>query len=1312
MELPRHFSAPINDRFVVEHAVGEGASGVVYRAFDLLLKRPIALKLFHLGAADELVDAAAPAALRAALAERALLGKTQHPGVVQILDAGMAEGIGHPYLVMEWIDGPLLSRYHASTPLPAHEAIGLAVLICRALAHIHESGVVHQDIKPSNIMLRPRLATQELLPQLQYEPVLIDFGIASATQQPSQQPTPEGPSRLPIGTPAYMSPEQARGDLCIGHRSDLYSLGATLFEVFVGRAPHQGASPLATLARLATTPAPRLSAFRPDLPSLLDDLVDSLLRTDASERPDSAAQVEIQLQNCLLGEARESFPPAEASSRLGSVNTRLVTTLVAMGLREEKRDAVMSRMKKRGALVAALGQDALVAHFGVEVATGSEARVGLTLGRMAAAGGARVGVASGRARVQGTGAARARPIGDVVDRAANLAREAEKGAVLSDATTKELGRGRFEFRVRTDGSAIVGSALKPSTDQLGGAPFVGRDAEMAQVLGAYERACQETNSMAVFVSGPPGIGKTRLQRESIARISSQAEPPRIIVQRSDSYAQAHVLGAAADILRSLLDLPQSADEQSVAKAIVEKLGPETMSELTQENQALLAKLLGGPGQLDSQWQQAQGARDALWLAMTDLVLRILSNEPVVLVAEDLQWADAESRAWIDHLLGRSGRHPLFLLACVRPSYWEKDSTRFHHRDQLRIDLRPVSPQAVRVIAESVLGEKATAKQLDGISSQAAGSPLFAEELARLSASGAETAQAPTIEVAIQASLDSLEASARDAVGRLSVLGLSCWKEALPALGHTGGDAVLKTLVAGDVLMERSSSRFGSTLEYSFKHALVRDVAYSALSDELKAELHALAGRWLAGVGEDAATVAGQLDRGGDHALAAQHWEQASVRALAANALPDAVSMAERALDFAQDDEESFRRASYLDEAYSRLDPRASDRETAISALERTAHDDPSRLRAEGARARYDDARGIGHDVSERLASVRDRANQLQMWDEVARCSATLAYRCVFAGDFAEAEQEVKRLLDLSREGVVHAKVDAHQAEAIIRQTKGAVSSSLRARKNAAQAARDAGLKEREAMLTTNLGFALSTVGARKEARDTLESGLILAENIGSPGATRHAQMNLLGWASLYGSDRRLDTFLSDTRAEADTSATGYWASPDRSNLGVLYYRGVELLRSSVPSHQARALVLLRMSAESYKDTGQRDVLPVALGMWAEAERICGDPETAAKIGQDAADLLLSGAPSLLNESPVFLTLYKARMDLGDEAGANEALAQSIHPLLRRLNGLLGGPYASTFLTQLPQNAELIASAEAAGLLPDSINRIITQPGRG
>ena len=133
--------------------------------------------------------------------------------------------------------------------------------------------------------------------------------------------------------------------------------------------------------------------------------------------------------------------------------------------------------------------------------------------------------------------------------------------------------------------------------------------------------------------------------------------------------------------------------------------------------------------------------------------------------------------------------------------------------------------------------------------------------------------------------------------------------------------------------------------------------------------------------------------------------------------------------------------------------------------------------------------------------------------------------------------------------------------------------------------------------------------------------------------------------------------------------------------------------------------LLKMAATAYRSTGHRDVLPVALGMWAEAERRCSAPASAITVASEAADLLEQGAPSLLNESAVYLALHDALLDAGEEEAARRAVARGMAPLLRRLHGLVGTTYARQFLTELPQNAALLAAAEGYGVTPDEIHRL-------
>ncbi len=275
------------------------------------------------------------------------------------------------------------------------QAVELAILVAQALDAAHAAGVIHRDIKPGNIFLcKGRHPETE---ELDVTPKLVDFGVAAA-----------GDIRITrtgdvVGTPAYMAPEQARGDAPIDARCDIYSLGATLFELVAGRPPHVGPTAIATLARLVTTPPPRLSELRRDVPPLLDNIVERMLQTDPAARPASAAEVAETLREAVRDASRVSWvDTAEPtlSSRLGSSASRLLTSIVAIRFAKgSARERALQHLRERGADAVPLGQDAIVAHLGARRAVGTEATAALDLGRRLARAGARVGIASGRARV-------------------------------------------------------------------------------------------------------------------------------------------------------------------------------------------------------------------------------------------------------------------------------------------------------------------------------------------------------------------------------------------------------------------------------------------------------------------------------------------------------------------------------------------------------------------------------------------------------------------------------------------------------------------------------------------------------------------------------------------------------------------------------------------------------------------------------------------------------------------------------------------------------------------------------------------------
>jgi eukaryotic-like serine/threonine-protein kinase len=1302
------FQGLLAGRFVIEREVGRGGVGIVYRARDEVSGAPVALKVIAIPGVDASEEA------RFGREGRVLAGLS-HMGIVRVVAFGQLDE-GHPYVAMEWLEGEDIAQRQKRAPLPLVRAVEIAAQVADALAYAHGVGIIHRDIKPSNVILVG--STRDEWP---LAAKLVDFGVASAEDARLTR------TGAIIGTPAYMAPEQARGDAEVDARADVYGLGATLFEMIAGRPPHMGPTPIAILARLVTTPAPRLGEVFADAPVSLDDLLCEMLATHPEDRPTRAADVALRLRS--IAAEIEHAPmttrtqaPEVAPLSMGSLvlstsrpgGSRLVTSILATHVpKGPPRGRLIAHLRARGAEATELGGDAIVAHLGVRKALGDEAARALDLSLRLAKMGARVGVATGRTRID-----RTRPTGEVVDRAAALARDAQKNQVLADTTTSELARGRFEMQARPDGTSVVGPKVTAKKEIAGGSPFVGREADLSQVVSAFERCQEDRTPIIVTLTGAPGIGKTRLRREAIARIAAHSSAPRVVIVRAESFAKSHALGIMADVARGLAGIAKGAaltDVMAATEALLARVdlaGPSTRD--------LVARLVANeplPEAVD-----ARAARDALWIALTDMALRVSKEAPLAIALEDAQWADLESLAWLDHLLARAVGHAVFVLATARPTLWRDDPARWSGRDHVRLELRPLARRTVRAIAKAILGEKANSTEgealVESISAQAGGSPLFAEELARLAHQGRDAASAPTIEAAIQVHLDALDEDVREAAMKLAVFGLQVWDAGLEALGVKNASEMMRTLTAAEMIVEQASSRFKDTREWAFKHALTREVAYASLGEEQLKELHTQAGRWLARMGEDDSTVARHLELGGEPVEAANYLEKAARRALAASALSEAVRLAEKSLDFAEDKPTQFARAQLLDEAWVRLDARAGERDTAVRAMQDAVYDEPSAVRAMGARVRYENALGGGPDTSAGLEEVIQRAKAAGLFDEEARSAADLAARYAFAGELDKAAEWADALLGLSRtQGIPGAAVDAWQTLAVVRQARGDVGAALEARRSAARAASEAGLKTREATLTINVGFALTTMGAKEEARVAIEGGIALAQAVGSPGTVRHGQMNLLCWAATFGAEPALESLLADPRSIADNAVSGAWVPHDRATLGVLFYRGMELLRADASSRRPgstsdgdqearQARTLLKTAAGGYRATKMLDVVPVAVGLWSEAERRCSQPERALELATEAVGLLEHGSPSLLNEAPIYLALHDALVDLGRHEEAKNAIARGLPRLVTRVHGLLGTTHAKDFLTHVSSNAGLLAAAEGYGIVPLELTDIL------
>jgi serine/threonine protein kinase len=294
----------IGGKYLVRAVLGEGGMGAVYEAENTALGRSVAVKVLHPAQARKKV------AVKRFHQEARAAGAIGHPNICEVYDLGTLDD-GSPYLVMERLVGETLAdRIQSEGGLPFDDVIEVVTQVLSGLVAAHEKGIVHRDIKPENIFLTKRVGCPPIAK-------LLDFGVSkmiSPIQNEKEEDLDLTRTGMVMGTPFYMSPEQARGDRNLDARVDLYACGVILYEALTGRRPFHAANYNALLLQILTASPRPARELRPALPQGFDEVLDKSLARNRDDRFQSAAAFQRELQAL-----RDRHPKAAVGRDVGDV---------------------------------------------------------------------------------------------------------------------------------------------------------------------------------------------------------------------------------------------------------------------------------------------------------------------------------------------------------------------------------------------------------------------------------------------------------------------------------------------------------------------------------------------------------------------------------------------------------------------------------------------------------------------------------------------------------------------------------------------------------------------------------------------------------------------------------------------------------------------------------------------------------------------------------------------------------------------------------------------------------------------------------
>ncbi len=1075
-------------RLAIDTLIGVGGMGRVFRAIDPETQRVYAVKVHHPAGGHE------PRFHR----EVAVMAKLDHDAIVRCVGSGPTDD-GRTYLVLEWLEGPTLAQRLEAGPLSIPELGVLAARLTSALAHAHALGVLHRDLKPENVVLRGGDVGRA---------TLIDFGVAE--DEASRRLTDSG---AVLGTLAYMAPEQIRGERSAGPATDVYGLGAVLYQCVSGRVPFQAIDQLSlALEILVSSPSPL--SDRPEVPPSVAAAVMAMLAKAPGARPrlDDVALV--------FDSAHERTEPMALPGALGLDERRMLSLLVVFPHDQRHRSVVDAApiaeiAEAHEGQADRLAGSAWIVTFGTTPDPADQAlrAVACALALRERMPELPIAVVTGPGG-EGTELRQ----GALGDRATRLCRAAvHVDGVRVDADTSALVAAHFPSE--DDGAGFIvrketdpgGETLIVSNQPL---PLLGRDRELSRLLEAFERVVQRRELDAILLVGDAGIGKSELIRAVLAHRATRNAA--VWIARATPGRPSPPLGVVGDLVRHLVGIRDAESLERRRAKLRDRVAGLFPIDRVDSMVELLGAMCGTPSSSESPARLRADPSivgDAMRIALAELLEACARARPVILIAEQAEWIDKASRRFLAHALSTARSLPVLAIATARPDGIDEAETLLVELAATRIDLGALDGASAADLVDRQLGRRASDRMRAEILRYGAGNPFHLQQLCRAAAERSHRGPGASALALVQRRFDQLDRDDKRILRAGSVLGGDFRAAGVMRLvGDLDHDELaprLERLVARGfiVRVEAGVLRFSSEL--------IREAIYGTLTTEDRAFGHWLAAQWLAQGGDmNAPTATIHLTAAADATdpelelteRAQICWLTSARQALEVEDASAVLGFVGRAIQYGARGEqlgqleliaaEALLWMGDYDAAHARatramgLFPRGSP-----SWLLAASHAGPSCFQ----KGRLDELRAIADDVlsaphpppgSDITISLVRIAAPLYLAGELARGDAVAA---IGEGDYGEDPL---------------AEAALHGLDAVRARTRGDYVAQLDAQRARILASERAGATRTSAVARCDAGYMLIELGDAERAVDLLFVALRDAQRLGHEQLESAAQINL------------------------------------------------------------------------------------------------------------------------------------------------------------------------------------------------------------